>query len=288
MGIFTAVKPLHRGGPARFKNNRLSAVLRIDHPNCLRDMVLHQTDHNKPAWDELAWAVRTGGKAFEKTHDGLSEFEWLKLDPKEEDKFSKAMKQVDNMGTNAMATDYKWNAHSRIVDIGGAYGSFMAHLLTVNRKPRGVLFDQPQVIERAKEMWAQNKHWSLLNPRLEFAAGDFFKPETMPKAKDGDVYMMRLILHDWDDKDSIAILSSIRQAMGSAKARLLIVETTIGEEFADPLFQRALLDVHMMVALNGAERTVAQWKQMLGEAGFTFARHIPTRSVFSIVEALPA
>ncbi len=61
--------------------------------------VLHQTDHNKPAWDELAWAVRTGGKAFEKTHDGLSEFEWLKLDPKEEDKFSKAMKQVDNMGT---------------------------------------------------------------------------------------------------------------------------------------------------------------------------------------------
>lgn len=60
--------------------------------------MLHQTDHNKPAWDELPWAVRTGGKAFEKTHNGLSEFEWLKLDPKEEDKFSKAMKQVDSMG----------------------------------------------------------------------------------------------------------------------------------------------------------------------------------------------
>lgn len=61
--------------------------------------ILHQTDHNKAAWDELVWAVRTGGNPFEKTHDGLSEFEWLKLDPREEDKFSKAMKQVDSMGT---------------------------------------------------------------------------------------------------------------------------------------------------------------------------------------------
>lgn len=153
MGLFSVVRPLEQGGPVRFKNNRLSAVLRADHPTCMREMVkssllasvkhcshysllasslvstvdcpgqstspchcherierceltfktcalqvLHQTDHNKPAWDELPWAVRTGGKAFEKTHNGLSEFEWLKLDPKEEDKFSKAMKQVDSMG----------------------------------------------------------------------------------------------------------------------------------------------------------------------------------------------
>ncbi|BDA50119.1 Acetylserotonin O-methyltransferase [Coccomyxa sp. Obi] len=288
MGILTAIRPKQKGEPPRFKNNRLSAVLREDHPNCLRQMILHQTDHNKLAWDELVWAVRTGGNPFKKTHDGLSEFEWLKLDPKEEDKFSKAMKQVDSMGTNAMATDYDWNRHARIVDIGGAYGSFLAHLLTLNQQPRGVLFDQPQVIQRAKEMWAENAHWSTLSYRMEFAEGDFFKPETMPKAMDGDVFIMRLILHDWDDKDSVAILSSIRRAMGTANAKLLIIETTIGDEFFDPLFQRAIFDVHMMVALNGVERTVTQWTDLLRTAGFSFVRNIQTRSVFTIVEAIPA
>ncbi|EIE23271.1 S-adenosyl-L-methionine-dependent methyltransferase [Coccomyxa subellipsoidea C-169] len=274
MGVFAAIKPKEAGGAVRFKNNRLSACLREDHPNCLRHMMLHFTEHNQPAFDELAWAVRTNGNAWKKTHEGLSQFEWLQRDPKEEHKFSKAMQQVDGLGTHAMATDYGWNGHSRIVDIGGAYGSFMAHLLSV--------------IERAKDMWAEDPQWSTLAPRLKLVAGDFFDADTLPKAADGDVYVMRLILHDWDDSDCVRILSNLRRAMGSADARLLIVETTLGAEFSDPLFQRALLDVHMMVVHNGAERTVSEWKDILQKANFSFGRHIPTRGVFSIVEAFPA
>ena len=60
--------------------------------------VLHQTDHNKPAWDQLAWGVRTGGQPFEETHGGLSQFAWLKMKPAEEQKFSKAMTEIDSMG----------------------------------------------------------------------------------------------------------------------------------------------------------------------------------------------
>ena len=67
--------------------------------------VLHMTDHNKPAWDVLHWATSTGDLAFEHTHQGLSEFEWLKANPAEEDKFSKAMKEVDSLG-EACITPY--------------------------------------------------------------------------------------------------------------------------------------------------------------------------------------
>ncbi|EIE20123.1 S-adenosyl-L-methionine-dependent methyltransferase [Coccomyxa subellipsoidea C-169] len=283
MGVFAAIKPKEAGGAVGCKNNRLSACLREYHPNCLREMILYFTEHSNPAFDELAWAVRTNGHAWKKTHDGLSQFDWLQLHPKEEQLFCKAMQQVDGLGTHAMATDYGWNGHSRIVDIGGAYGSFMAHLLSVNRKPLGI-------IERAKEIWAENPEWSTLTPRMEFVAGDFFNAETLPKAADGDVFVMRLILHDWDDSDCVRILSSLCTAMGSAKARLLIVETTLGggAEFLDPLFRRALLDLHMMVVHDSAERTVPEWKDILQKASFSFGRHIPTRSVFSIVEAFPA
>lgn len=79
--------------------------------------VLHQTDHNKPAWDELVWAVKTGEKPFEKTHGGLSAWEWLKKDPREEDKFSKAMQEVDSMGKFLLSTPWStvnaFQSHSR-------------------------------------------------------------------------------------------------------------------------------------------------------------------------------
>ncbi|BDA50265.1 3'-hydroxy-N-methyl-(S)-coclaurine 4'-O-methyltransferase [Coccomyxa sp. Obi] len=287
MGVFSAIQPKGEDVEVRFKNNRLSACLREDHPNCLRHMMLHFKEHNQPAFDELAWAVRTGGSAWRKTHDGLSQFEWLQQDPKEEHKFSKAMQQIDGLGTHAMASDYGWNQHARIVDIGGAYGSFIGHLLTVHKRPHGVLFDQPQVVDRTKDMWRGKSQLAELVPRMEFVGGDFFNADTLPVAKDGDVWVMRLILHDWNDADSVTILSNVRRAMGGADARLLIVETTLGKEFSDPLFQRALLDVHMMVVHNGAERTVTEWKGLLNAAGFSFGSHIPTRGVFSIVEAFP-
>ncbi len=98
MGIFTVIRG-GKGAATRFKNNRLSALLREDHPNCLRSSVMTVSGPLlKPNWDSLVWALQTGGKTFEESHGGLSAFEWLKKDPVEEHRFSKAMQENDNLG----------------------------------------------------------------------------------------------------------------------------------------------------------------------------------------------
>lgn len=292
-GLFSAATA--RGAVASpaatlFANNRLSAVLREDHPSSLRHMAIHQGGEMERAWQHLAASVRTGKPCFEKAHAGKALFDWLRERPAEEDNFSKAMTEVNHLSASAVISDYYQRVQpTRIVDVGGAHGAFMGSLLRAlparSTPGGGLLFDQPQVIARAKKIWASDASLKPLAGRADFHAGSFFDAKTLPAFRDGDVVNMRLILHDWSDEDSLKILGNLREAIGTKKVTLALVEVCVPDGTADARWERAHFDLHMLCALAAKERTRAEWRDLLREAGFSLDRVVSTRGLFSVMEA---
>ena len=273
-----------------FSNNRLSAVLREDHPSSLRHMAIHQGGEMERAWQHLAYSVRTGKPCFERAHAGKALFDWLRERPAEEDNFSKAMTEVNHLSASAVISDYYRRVQpTRIVDVGGAHGAFMATLLralpATSTPGGGLLFDQPQVVARARKIWASDASLRPLAKRADFCAGSFFDAKTLPDFRDGDVVNMRLILHDWSDADSLKILGNLRSAIGTKRVTLALVEVCVPDGTGDPRWERAHFDLHMLCALAAKERTRAEWRDLLGEAGFKLDRVVSTRGLFSVMEA---
>jgi predicted O-methyltransferase YrrM len=161
--------------------------------------------------------------------------------------------------------------------VGGGRGSFLASILRANAEMRGMLFDQPHVIAGAREYLDA----AGLGQRCDLVGGDFFESV----AAGGDAYVLKRVIHDWDDARASQILERCRRAM-QPTGRLLVVETVIppGNE---PSFGK-LLDVHMLVWPGGKERTEAEYRALLEAAGFELTRVVPTRSSLSVVEGIPA
>ena len=162
-----------------------------------------------------------------------------------------------------------------MVDIAGGHGFLLAAILKTNPHLQGVLFDQPTVIDGAVESLKKQD----INDRVELAAGNFF--ESVPAG--ADVYTMKHIIHDWDDENSIKILQNIHRAMNE-KGKVLIVEMVVPEGNAPS--PSKVMDVQMLIATGGKERTEAEYRKLLESSGFDLTRIIPTRSPFSIVEAV--
>ncbi len=275
-----------------FRNNKQSSVLRTDHPNSVRHMAIHQGEEMERAWAQLAWGVKTGGRMFERAHGGEELFDYLKARPATETVFSRAMAEVNGLSAKAVIGDYyAVRSFKRIVDIGGAHGAFLAAILEglPGNATQGLLFDQPQVADRAAALWkdAASDYKPLLS-RVSFAGGSFFEAASLPKLVDGDVLNMRLILHDWSDADSVAILTNLRKAIGSARVTVALVEMCVPSGTADPVFQRGIMDLHMMCALQAKERTAEEWAGLVGQAGFRLKAVVPTRGLFSVMECVAA
>ncbi|CAL5225407.1 g8219 [Coccomyxa viridis] len=297
-GIFKISRASRRQqGPATtlFANNALSACLREDHPNSQKHLILAVVgkQHLSAGWQELEWGIRTKGRIFEKVY-GEAFFERCANDMAIEDTYSKGMSALDHTCGNTILQDYAWGKYAHYVDIAGAYGSFIAELLKANPKSTGVLFDQSQVIHRARKVWQEDASRLALAGRISFVAGDFFKPETLPCAQSKKTaWILRQICHDWPDEETVRILSSIRAAMEPhpQECTLCLVEAVItskGEPTADVRDRaRTASDLHMMIQHDGKERDALQWADILSKAGFKLTKIVSTRSVFSIVEASP-
>ena len=147
--------------------------------------------------------------------------------------------------------------------------------MQANPHLHGVLFDQSTVIDGAVESLKKQG----VNDRVELAAGDFF--ESVPAG--ADIYTMKHIIHDWNDDESIKILQNIYLAMNE-KGKVLIVEMVVPEGNAPS--PSKVMDVQMLIATGGKERTEAEYRKLLESSGFNLTRIIPTRSPFSIVEAV--
>jgi SAM-dependent methyltransferase/predicted transcriptional regulator len=225
------------------------------------------------SWSGLLEIVKTG-----EVPDGRPTFQFLEKFPDEAAIFNEAMAAASMEAASAVAAAYNFESLGTIVDVGGGHGAILAGILKVNPALRGIVFDLPHAAEGA-ELQIEA---SGLRGRCEFVAGDFF--ERVPNG--ADAYILKSVLHDWDDARSVAILRNIHQAMAPA-GRVLLVEmiypARVDQTPASQMVARS--DVNMLVNLGGRERTELEFSAILDAAGFRLTRIVPTESVWSVVEA---
>jgi hypothetical protein len=220
------------------------------------------------AWGELLYSVQTGKSAFAKVY-GKPVFDYFSEHPETGKLFDQAMTGVHGRETEAMLEAYDFTGIGMLADIGGGNGSVMTAILRRYPALRGILFDLPAVVERTRA--------AGLEGRCQVLAGNFF--EAVPPG--ADAYLMRHIIHDWDDDKAITILSNCRRAMGQG-GKLLVVEVVVptGNEPSVSKF----FDLAMMVLPGGMERTEEEYRQLFEAGGFRLTRIVPTRTWVSVIE----
>ena len=229
------------------------------------------------AWEELLHGVKTGEIPFPKAH-GVPPFEYLEKHPEDLEVFGESMTSLSRTENPTIAAAYEFSGVRRLVDVGGGHGSLLATILKANRKLKGVLFDQPSVLARAQK--DQHVTAKGIAERCTLESGSFF--EAVPKG--GDAYIMKYILHDWNDEDCLKILANCRAAMNE-KGRVLVVDNVIPPG-NDPGWGK-LLDIQMLI-IGGRERTKKEFAAMFAAAGLKLIRVVPTKCPLSIVEGIRA
>ncbi len=260
----------------RFSLTPLGETLRSGVPGSMREMAIMQTSkgHWLP-WGRLDDAVRTGTPQAVATLQ-CELFEHYANSPEEAAAFTGAMGNLSAIVASEVAAHVDTSGLTRAVDVGGAEGTLIAALLGKNPSLKGVVFDLPHVTASSTAKLAGQ---GLLD-RCDVVAGDFFK--SVPP---GDLYVLKQILHDWNDDQAKTILRNCAQAM-SPKGRVAIVEMVIPDDGSPSLAQ--LMDVNMLAILPGRERTQAEYTTLLEAAGLRFIRLVQTHSPFQILEGARA
>ncbi len=259
----------------RFSLTELGEYLRDDVPHSQRAVALMMGNEHYRAWGELLHSVRTGECAFEHVY-GQNIFTYMQSHAETAQIFDRAMVGIHGRETAVMLAAYDFSALGTLVDVGGGNGSLLIEAVRQNPRLRGVLFDQHDTIARAQA----NVVDSGVADRLQCVAGDFFR--AVPSG--GDAYLLRHIIHDWDEPRCQLILGNCRAAM-NRDGRLLVIEAVIppGNE---PHWGK-FLDLNMLVVPGGKERTEAEYRALLGSAGFELSRVVPTQGDVAVIEARP-
>jgi hypothetical protein len=227
------------------------------------------------AYGHMLYSAQTGEPAFAYAH-GRAFYRFLAEEPAASAVFQDAMSEFSAHETAAILNAYPFGSAKMIVDVGAGQGAFLARILAEHAHLSGIAFDAPTVIPAAERLFAERG----LASRTTCVGGDFFRG--LPPG--GDLYVLKSVLHNWDDTDAARILQACRPAM-SAGARLLVIERVIPP--AGEASEAKLFDINMLVVIGGRERTIAEYRVLLETAGFTLNRAIPTTSPLSIVEAMP-
>lgn len=256
-----------------YANSPLTEVLREDHPLSLRsEGMLLPAPFMWRSLGELSESVRTGEPAFDRLF-GRSFFAWLEEHPEEAAHFNRVMSQEIMWTTPALLRAYDFSRFERLVDVGGGQGLFLRNILLAIPKLQGILFDQPKVVAEATDLSKSD-----VSGRAEIVGGSFF--ESVPEG--ADAYVLRKIIHDWEDGDALKILRNVRAAM-NADATLLLVEG-LADSAQNPA---GLMDIMMMVFFRGRERTEADFRSLLSSSGLAVSRVIPAGTYF-LIECRPA
>ncbi|HEY3739964.1 MAG TPA: methyltransferase [Bryobacteraceae bacterium] len=272
MRALSSVGVFHELEGQKFTNSPMSETLESDRLGTLRYFAIAELgQEHYSAWEEFPYSVRTGGLAFtEKFKRPV--FDYYRAHPAEAEVFNRSMSNLTEWVTGAVMGAYDFSAFHKIVDVGGGQGAFLAAMLGVAKSARGVLFDDPQVIAEATRLKDGG-----LGERAEQVGGDFFA--AVPAG--GDLYTLKMILHDWSDEDCIAILRNVRKGIVTG-GKVVIVETVLGPGPDAPM--KNFLDLNMMVMTGGRERTEAGFRYLLEKSGFKFGRVISTASPMSVIE----
>jgi hypothetical protein len=253
------------GPGGTYRHTPASETLRTDHPRSLRAYVRMG---GMPAfWDrfsELPETARSGRPRY----DMAGMVEYYAAHPAESAIFNEAMVSKAQTTLPAIAAAYDFTRFGTIADVGGGRGHLLRAILERVPHAHGILFERPHVIADTEAI-----------PGLTFVGGDFFT-DAVPSA---DLYLLMDVLHDWNDADAARILRAVRRA-AKPPSRLLIVEALVPET-PGPHFSKTV-DIIMLAATGGRERTAVQHEALLTAAGFELVRVLPTASQHSIVEAV--
>lgn len=271
-----------------FENTALSHVMRSDVPDSSYYTVLHMVGQCYGSWHKLLHALDMNDGDVMSYGDSGKTF-WQVLDENKEESaiFDKSMRTLSMQTHGWLSADYDFSQYGTIVDVGGGEGALLSAILSRHESVKGILFDRPLVIEHAKQsqLSLDSHNVSGLASRMNFVSGDFF--DSVPAG--GDAYLLRLIIHDWNDEDSVRILKTVRKAINTKKsnATLIVIEQLIEDTVHNNVFDARWSDLHMMVMLNARERTLNEFRSMFDAAGFTLVDTFRGRSPLSLIIGKP-
>jgi C-methyltransferase len=253
-------------------NTPLSAVLRSDHPNSVAANVRRIGNFWWTAVGQMEHSIRTGEAAFDHVHE-MSFFQYIRAHPDIQQRFDLAMARISDADDAAVAAAYDFSRFRRIMDIGGGRGGLLVQILKRAPAATGILYEQPQVIANASRLKDAG-----LEARSELVSGDFFK--SVPGGC--DCYVIKGVLHDFDDDGCVRILSNCRKSM-AAGSRIVIANLDLPARIDGPHPNRTM-DIQMMTLLGGRERSPAEWSDLFQRAGLTATGTFQTSVGFVLVE----
>lgn len=261
----------------RFALTPASDTLRTDVPGSMRYFAIAETDqaHWQP-WGRFFDAV-SAGQPMAREALGMDTWEYYGRHPEQAADFTRAMHGLSQMAVGAALAAYDFSPYQVIADIGGAHGAVLAGILRAHPSARGLLLDLPHVVRDAAGTLAREG----VADRVEIVAGDFFASQPAG----ADLYVLKHVLHDWNDDRATAILATTRAAMRPGATVLLIEFLLPPTPEPSPAF---LMDMNMMVVLDGRERSEADFAALLARAGLRLVRVVPTPSPFALIEAVAA
>jgi hypothetical protein len=264
-----SVGVLHEDDHGGFALTAIGEGLRSDAPEPVGGWaVFIGRPYHWQAWGALLHGVRTGENAFRSVH-GTDVWDYRAADAEEGAIFDGAMTAIMLRANRHVLAAYDFGRFARVVDVGGGRGAFLGAVLDANPAMRGVLFDQPHVVEGA-----------VVGERCEVVAGSFF--DAVPEG--ADAYLLKAVLHDWEDEDAVRILRRCRAAIPDHGA-VLVVERDLGT--ANENADAKLSDLNMMVGPGGRERTGGEFATLFAAGGFALERTTPTAIGLSVFEGRP-
>jgi hypothetical protein len=260
----------------RVGSTALSAGLITGAPGSLRALATTELgEEHYPAWGNLLFSVKTGELAFDNVF-GMPNWQYWAGHDEHAQVFNRAMSEMTAVIEPAVLSMCDFSPFKTIVDVGGGRGTLISSILQAYPDARGIVLDLPHVIDEGRQLIADQQ----LAGRCELIPGDFFKD--VPSG--GDAYILKWVLHDWDDEKSIAILRNCRRAMGR-EGRLFVVEAPLSSR-NEPSMHK-LMDINMLVMTGGRERTHTEYEQLFDAAGFELARVTATPLELAVLEAMP-
>jgi len=253
-----------------FKLTKHASPLLSNSEDSITDVILWIIEWKRKVWDNVLYSVKTGKPAFDDVYKKPL-FDFLPENPKVQELFDKVMAQRTKLNTTNILKCYDFSDAKTIVDIGGGNGMLLSEILKKYTSAKGILFDASDIINKEDNLLKKCN----LDIRCKLTEGDFFK--SVPK--NGDIYILKEVLHDWDDEKSISILKNCANAMNK-DGKILIIEHAADMKYPGSL----LLDVSMLLTTGGQERTKKEFKKIFKEAGLSLIKTHKTNSSLKIIE----
>jgi len=270
LGVFDEVSP------GKFALTPAADLLRTDVPGSLRQMAVFLPDpFHYRIYGNVMHSLSTGKPAADFTL-GMPVFQYLEKDQAYSQVFNDAMTAMSAPVAGAAIEVYDFSGIGLLVDVAGGHGEVLMSILRACPSVKGILADVGHVVEGAKPRIAS----AGLSDRMQAVACDFF--QSVPAG--GDAYIMKHIIHDWDDERASTILKNIATAMGTKKGKVILLESVIAVGNT-PDFGK-FIDIEMLLFPGGRERTADEFQSLFARSGFHMTKVVPTKSPLSVIEAV--